>query len=84
MEQNCIGVQGDKGQVAQLFGKPVLLFDDKEDNIDLLRQRSIQPEAPLDGIVVKRGRKAHHHVRRNYRYENDPLLWADCVRNFVP
>ena len=83
MELNCIGVRGDKGQVAQLFGKPVLLFDDKEDNIDLLRQRSIQPEAPLDGIVVRRGRKAYAHVRRGYSIENDPLLWADCVRNFV-
>ena len=26
MEMNCVGVRGDKGQVAQLIGKPTLLF----------------------------------------------------------
>ena len=83
MEQNCIGVDGDKGQVAQLFGKPVLLFDDKEDNIDLLRRKSIQPEAPLDGIVVRRGYKAKARVRRNYQIESNPLHWAFWVRNFA-
>ena len=39
MQPNCIGVVGDKGQVAQLLRKPALLFDDKEENIDDLRSR---------------------------------------------
>ena len=56
MDINCIGVRGDKGQLAQLTRKPCILFDDKERNIDLLRSRSTK-ECPLDGVVIRTGGK---------------------------
>ena len=43
MGPKCVGVKGDKGQVASLLRKPTILFDDKEDNV----QRSATSE-PID------------------------------------
>ena len=54
MGQKCIGVRGDKGQVAKLLGVPCILFDCNQDDIDMLRKRST-PQVPLDGVVVCRG-----------------------------
>ena len=65
MQPNCIGVVGDKGQVAQLLRKPALLFDDKEENIDDLRSRSTV-QCILDGILVRRGRKMHRRALPGY------------------
>ena len=80
MGSNCVGVRGDKGQVAELMRKPVLLFDDKEDNIDLLRLRS-SSESPLDGVLVRRGKKAGRSVPPGYLCENDPREWVQiCIR----
>ena len=30
---SCVGVSGDKGQVASLLRRPAIFFDDKEDNV---------------------------------------------------
>ena len=74
-----IGVRGDKGQVAALFNKPCLLFDDKEANVDLVRQKG----ADCDGIVVKRHRYFPTYEQiPNFRYEADPYLWPQIIRDF--
>ena len=78
---NTIGVRGYKGQVASLFGKPVLLFDDIEKNIELLRHRS-SCQCPLDGVVVRRGSKARWSVRRGFFSSSDPTEWFDIMRYF--
>ena len=70
----CIGVRGDKGQVAALIGKPCILFDDQEDNIDLLRERSTD-RVPLDGFVVRRGRKHSRTVSEGFSCTTDCELW---------
>ena len=80
MGSNCVGVRGDKGQVAELMRKLVLLFDDNEENIDLLRLRS-SSESPLDGVLVRRGKKAGRSVPPGYLCENDPREWVQiCIR----
>ena len=81
MRPNCIGFRGDKGQVAQLIGLPALLFDDKEIVIDLLRRRST-PEVPLDGIVVRRGRKRGRGVLPGYQVANDPATWLPICEEY--
>ena len=81
MPPSCIGFRGDKGQVARLIGLPTLLFDDKEEVIDLLRRRST-PEIPLDGIVVRRGRKLDWGVAPGYRIANDPDTWLAICQEY--
>ena len=81
MGPRCVGIRGDKGQVADLMRKPVLLFDDNEENIDLLRLRS-SPNVPLDGVLVRRGRNAHRPVPPGYLCENDPREWVQICRRF--
>ena len=81
MAKNCVGVRGDKGQVAKLIGLPVLLFDDNEDNIDLVRARTA-PTCRLDGVLVRRGRNAWKTTNPGYyevRYIGD---FVHCVRSF--
>ena len=82
MLPNCIGFRGDKGQVARLIGLPALLFDDKEEVIDLLRRRST-PEVPLDGIVVRRGRKSEWGVAPGYQVANDPATWLPICEEYL-
>ena len=81
MDINCIGVRGDKGQLAQLTRKPCILFDDKERNIDLLRYRSTK-ECPLDGVVIRTGDKRFWNVQRGYARETNNLLWLEWVSTF--
>ena len=78
----CIGVRGDKGQVAALIGKPCIMFDDQEDNIDLLRERSTD-RVPLDGFVVRRGRKHSRAVSEGFSCTTDCGLWPGLVRRFL-
>ena len=67
MRTNCICIRGDKGQAAELFNRPALLFDDKEYNVGLVRSYPTSSNI-IDGVVVRMGRK------RN--------LWADTI-NYV-
>ena len=81
MDKTCIAVRGDKGQVAKLLEMPCLLFDDKEDNIRTLRKRST-PKIPLNGVVVRRGRKAWDTVEPDFICFNDCTDWLRIIRNF--
>ena len=83
MPPSCIGFRGGKGQVARLIGLPALLFDDKEEVIDLLRRRST-PEVPLDGIVVRRGRKTEWGVAPGYQVANGPATWLPICEGYCP
>ena len=78
----CIGVRGDKGQVAALIGKPCIMFDDQEDNIDLLRERSTD-RVPLEGFVMRRGRKYSRTVSEGFSGTTDCGLWPGLVRRFL-
>ena len=77
----CIGVKGDKGQVAELIGKPVVLFDDKEENIRLLRDRSTA-HTVMDGVVVRRGNKCGKRIQPGFEICNEARLWAEMVKKF--
>ena len=81
MPPNCIGIRGDKGQAADLLMKPVLLFDDKEENIDRMRLRS-RDSTPLGGILVRRGRYAQRPVPPSYVCSNDPKEWVQICEHF--
>ena len=82
MPTSCIAIRGDKGQAAELFKRPALLFDDKEKNIDLVRSRSTD-SITLDGVVVKLGRKRRHQVNdNNYVADYDSYYWADLMQKF--
>ena len=81
MLPNCIGIRGDKGQAAKLLNRPVILFDDKEENIEKLRQRS-SATIPLDGVLVRRGRKKHRAAGHGYIVANECEDWSHIVRNF--
>ena len=50
-------MRGDKSQLAALLRKPCLLFDNRWDNIALLRGRCTD-QIPLNGALVRRGAKA--------------------------
>ena len=83
MGPKSVGVKGDKGQVASLLRSPTILFDDKEENVDLLRARSTV-DCTLDGFIVRRGRKALDPVVHGY--ENLTLNncndWVTAVEAF--
>ena len=82
MPTNCIGVRGDKGQVARLLNIPTLLFDDKEENIDRVRRYKVGHE--LNGVVVRRGRKRKRGVEPGYEcIINDPYKWVARLRHFT-
>lgn len=78
MPTQCIAIWGDKGQAAELLGTRAILFDDKEDNIDLLRARSTVRNK-LDGVVVQMGKKAPlQHCPRLRRKLPWQLLGRTC------
>ena len=82
MGPNCIAIRGDKGQAAELFNRPAVLFDDKEANVDLVRSYST-PSNVLDGVVVKMGRKRNHRVN-NYKYvaNYDSRHWPRLLQQY--
>ena len=81
MAENCIGVRGDKGQVASLLRRPCILFDDREDNVQQLLDRSTSL-LPLEGIVVRRGRRRNDWVDQGYFWSTDCLEWPGLLRDF--
>ena len=72
---NCIRISGDKGSISRLLDRPVLLFDDKEENIDALPPRS-------EGLVVRRGRRFRHWADPGYTRTWDVVRWPSLVANF--
>jgi len=74
----CRVVHGDKGQAAALLRKPVVLFDDKEENVAQVCT-AVDPSA---GFVVRRGRKSYMHVSPGYEIASHPMQWPSLVRKF--
>ena len=62
-----------------MFRRPTLLFDDKEDNIALVRNIGVES----DGIVVKRTRRNENdpHIE-GFRYEPNPFMWIPVIQDF--
>ena len=81
MPPNTIGVLGDKGQVASLFRRPCLLFDDHEYNVDLVRRKGVES----DGVVVyKQAWEGRRFWQQNgYMCCSEPRLWRHLIRTFV-
>ena len=82
MSDTCVAIRGDKGQAAQLLGKPVLLFDDDVANIASVRRRS-RPGCYMDGVLVQRGRRSHRGTPRGYVADNDPFSWGRRMKKFA-
>ena len=80
MNARTICVRGDKGQVASLLNRPCLLFDDKEDNIDLVCEGGHRHRS--NGVVVRRGRKARHQVRWGYDVTTNPHDWIPLLKQW--
>ena len=82
MHRGCIGVRGDKGQVASLLRVPTLIFDDKEINIELLRARST-PDNIMDGVLVCRGRNLQGRVPPGFHIQNQYQDWVSTMVSFA-
>lgn len=54
-----IGMCGDKGQVAELLGKPIIFFDDKEENV----VQVLQAKQGNEAYLVRIGERKRHPVR---------------------
>ena len=85
---SIIGVAGDKGQIAELFGIPAIIFDDKENNV----RKVMQAGGKNAGCVVRLGSKMGHEVRRQTRLDRkfleltnhyDLFLYSQYFRNHV-
>ena len=59
MEFNMVCISGDKGDAAQLLGLPLIIFDDKEDNIVDVVNKGTRSNL---GVVVRRGDAIQSHV----------------------
>ena len=76
MESHMICINGDKGDAAQLLGLPMILFDDKEENLTDIIDKGHRQNV---GVVVRRGEAVNRRIkRRNNRSMviNDPHAWV--------
>ena len=82
MPSNVICIDGDKGDVAALLGLPLLLFDDKERNLDVVLKKGV---AGCEGVLVRRGDASQRNVWRAWRchVSNDPQDWIHRGRRFI-
>ena len=82
MPSNAICIDGDKGDVAALLGLPVLLFDDRERNLDDIIKKGV---AGCEGVLVRRGDASQREVRRDWRSRviNDPEDWIHQALGFI-
>ena len=79
MGPRVIGFNGDKGQVAALMTRPTLIFDDKKENITLVRKRGVES----DGILVKRPNlRSNVSQESDFRCEADPYRWIPIIQDF--
>ena len=80
MQKETIRVRGDKGQVAGLFGRPRLLFDDHEYQVDAVRRKGVS----ADGVVVRLSRRSSSEQRNpDYTYSSDPYECKDIVKDLI-
>ena len=75
MQSNMVCISGDKGDAAQLLGLPLILFDDREDNISDVVNKGTSRNV---GVVVRRGEATHRHThhRNKHLVFNDPHDWV--------
>ena len=82
MPANTICINGDKGDVAALTGLPMLLFDDREENLDDVLKKGI---SGCEGVLVRRGSASQRRVPRRWREHliNDSQQWIHRGIRFV-
>ena len=70
------------GDVAALLGLPLLLFDDRERNLDDIIKKGV---AGCEGVLVRRGDASQREVRRDWRSRviNDPEDWIHQGLGFI-
>ena len=77
-----IGMRGDKGQVAELLGKPIVFFDDKEENV----LQVLQAKQGNEAYVVRIGEMEDHPVRSiggtAFTRTSDVSEWEALCKNF--
>ena len=68
-------INGDKGDAAQPLGLPLILFDDREDNIVDVVNKGTKHNV---GVVVRKGEVSHRHVhhRNKHLVINSPHDWV--------
>ena len=82
MEPNMVCISGDKGDAAQLLGLPMILFDDREDNlVDVVNKGSKHNV----GVVVRRGDAQFKRVHRRNQHLviNNPLVGSTISTTFI-
>ena len=74
MDSNMTCIDGDKGDEAQLLGLPLILFDDREDNLVDVIDKGSRHNA---GVVVRKGEASHKwvHPRNRHLVINNPHDW---------
>ena len=82
MLANTICINGDKGDVAALIGLPMLLFDDREENLDDVLKKGI---SGCEGVLVRRRSASQRRVPRHWREHliNDSQQWIHRGIRFV-
>jgi hypothetical protein len=77
-----IHIRGDKGDAAALLGCPVLLFDDKERNLDQVVAKGVRGS---DGVLVRQGRHAYRRVDTKWKdlVCRDPWRWPGIVESWA-
>ena len=75
MGNNMICINGDAGDAAQLLGLPLILFDDREDNLDDVQREGSKENV---GVLVRRGDAIWKSVNRKYDHLviNNPHDWV--------
>ena len=82
-----IGVKGDKGQVVELFNKPTIIFDDREDNVT----RVLQVRGANAGCIVRFEQQNGDDVVQSWRLgqsswrcqmSGNPDDWCEMSRGF--
>ena len=75
MESNMVCISGDKGDAAQLLGLPLILCDDRAENLDDVRRKGSDENV---GVLVRKGDAVWKSVP--WRYEhlviNDAHDWV--------
>ena len=63
-----------------MFGRPCLLFDDHEYQVDVVRRKGVS----ADGVVVRLSRRSSsEQMNPDYTYSSDPYECKDIVKDFI-
>ena len=79
---SIVGMTGDKGQAAYLLGRPVILFDDKEENVSQVLSASNFNAGCVVRIGSLAGRRVCCNTLAQPQVSRNPLEWCDMAKRF--